>query len=56
VLEVRDGVVRMGKADEGQLWTVLEFIHQAGGVIVEVTRPRPTLQDVFVRAIGEEAT
>ena len=56
VLEVRDGVVRMGKADEGQLWTVLEFIHQAGGVIAEVTRPRPTLQDVFVRAIGEEAT
>ena len=55
VLGVGDGVVRMGKADEGQLWAVLEAVHEAGGRIVEVTRPRPTLQDVFVRAIGEEA-
>jgi ABC-2 type transport system ATP-binding protein len=54
VLEVQDGVVRIGKADESQLWAVLESVHRAGGEILEVTRPRPTLQDVFVRAIGEE--
>jgi len=54
VLEVQDGVVRIGKADESQLWAVLESVHRAGGQILEVTRPRPTLQDVFVRAIGEE--
>ncbi len=55
VQDVREGVVRMGKADESQLWAVLESVHRAGGQILEVTRPRPTLQDVFVRAIGEEA-
>lgn len=55
VLGVGDGVVRMERADEGQLWAVLESIHGAGGQILEVARPRPTLQDVFVRAIGEEA-
>ena len=55
VLNVADDAVRVGKADETQLWTVLESIHQAGGQVFEVTRPRPTLQDVFVRAIREEA-
>ncbi len=54
VLNVQDGVVRIGEADESQLWAVLESVHRAGGQILEVTRPRPTLQDVFVRAIGEE--
>ena len=55
VQDVKDGVVRIENADESQLWAVLESIHRAGGQILEVTRPRPTLQDVFVRAIGEEA-
>lgn len=55
VQDVRDGVVRIADADESQLWAVLESVHRAGGQILEVTRPRPTLQDVFVRAIGEEA-
>jgi len=55
VQDVKDGVVRIADADESQLWAVLESVHRAGGQILEVTRPRPTLQDVFVRAIGEEA-
>lgn len=55
VQDVKDGVVRIENADESQLWAVLESVHRAGGQILEVTRPRPTLQDVFVRAIGEEA-
>lgn len=55
VQDVNDGVVRIENADESQLWAVLESVHRAGGQILEVTRPRPTLQDVFVRAIGEEA-
>jgi ABC-2 type transport system ATP-binding protein len=55
VSNVQDGVVRMEKADERQLWEVLESVHRAGAQILEITRPRPTLQDVFVRAIGEEA-
>jgi len=55
VQDVKDGVVRIENADESQLWAVLESIHRAGGQILEITRPRPTLQDVFVRAIGEEA-
>jgi ABC-2 type transport system ATP-binding protein len=54
VQDVKDGVVRIENADESQLWAVLESVHRAGGQILEVTRPRPTLQDVFVRAIGEE--
>ena len=54
VVNVEEGTVRMRRAEEGQLWDVLQTIHEAGGVIFEVRRPRPTLQDVFVRAIGEE--
>jgi ABC-2 type transport system ATP-binding protein len=55
VLNVEAGVVRMEKTSEAQLWSVLQAVHDAGGQIVEVKRPRPTLQDVFVRAIREEA-
>jgi ABC-2 type transport system ATP-binding protein len=51
VLDVADGVVRLSKAHELRLWSVLQTIHELGADIVEVRRPRPTLQDVFVRAI-----
>lgn len=54
VVSLEGGVLRMDRANEDQLWAVLQLVHQAGGKIVEVTRPRPGLQDVFVRAIGEE--
>jgi ABC-2 type transport system ATP-binding protein len=53
VLNVTDDAVRMGHASEAEVWAVLQAIHEAGGQILEVRRPRPTLQDVFVRAIGE---
>jgi len=53
VLNVEDGTVRMGRAEESQVWAVLQAIHDAGGQILEMRRPRPTLQDVFVREIGE---
>ncbi len=39
------------KSDE--LWNVLQAIREAGGEVHEVTKPRPNLQDVFVRTIGE---
>ena len=52
---VQDGAVRLGKADPDQLWSVLEAIHHAGGQILEVTRPRPTLQEVFVRTIQQDS-
>jgi len=59
VLAVADGVVRLSKASEGDLWGVLQTIHGLGAEIMEVRRPRPSLQDVFVRAIhaalGSEA-
>ncbi len=55
VLAVEDGVVRMGHEHGGELWSVLEEIRRAGGQVVEVMRPRPSLQDVFVRAIREGA-
>jgi hypothetical protein len=54
VANVEGNIIRMASGDEGQLWSVLQGVHEAGGQIVEVTRPRLTLQDVFVRAIGEE--
>jgi len=54
VVSVEAGVLRITRSEEDQLWAVLQRVHQAGGKIVEVTRPRPGLQDVFVRAIGEE--
>ncbi len=53
VMSIADGHVRLGKTDQAQLWSVLQAIHEAGGQILEVTKPRPSLQDVFVRAIGE---
>ena len=54
VLGVEDGTVRMGRESEGELWSVLEEIRRAGGAILEVSRPRPSLQDVFVRAIRQD--
>ncbi len=56
VLSVDDGVVRMGHQSGEELWAVLDRVRQAGGRVVEVTRPRPSLQDVFVRAIGQDTT
>lgn len=53
VVDVGDGEVRLGKATGDQLWAVLQALREAGGEIQEVTKPRPSLQDVFVRAIGE---
>jgi len=53
VLGVDDGVVRMRHEYGDELWSVLEAIHRGGGRVIEVTRPRPTLQDVFVHAIRE---
>jgi len=54
VLAVGEGVVRMtATADGAAEWAVLEAVHRAGGQVLEVRRPRPTLQDVFVRALGE---
>jgi len=55
VASVDNGTVRMGKAGGAALWQVLQAVREAGGEIVEVTRPRPSLQDIFVRAIREEA-
>jgi len=48
------GEVRLPRAQEGKLWQVLQAVRDAGGEIVEITRPRPSLQDIFVRAIREE--
>jgi ABC-2 type transport system ATP-binding protein len=53
VVNVAEDAVRLSEASEAELWTVLQAVHEAGGAVREVTRPRPTLQDVFVRAIGE---
>jgi ABC-2 type transport system ATP-binding protein len=51
VRDVADGLVRLSRASEAKLWGLLQAIHELGAEIVEVARPRPTLQDVFVRAI-----
>jgi ABC-2 type transport system ATP-binding protein len=48
----RRAIVRLSRAAEPRLWSVLQTIHELGADIVEVRRPRPTLQDVFVRAIA----
>lgn len=56
VLGVEDGIVRMGHEAGEELWSVLEAIHRAGGTILEVSRPRPSLQDVFVKAIRQDTS
>jgi len=56
VLGIEDGIVRMGHEAGEELWSVLEAIHRAGGTILEVSRPRPSLQDVFVKAIRQDTS
>lgn len=51
VVGVDNSTIRLGEVGPDQVWSVLEAVHQAGGQILEVNRPRPSLQDVFVRAI-----
>jgi ABC-2 type transport system ATP-binding protein len=55
VLGVEGDVVRMGHESSDRLWSVLDAVREAGGRVAEVHRPRPTLQDVFVRAIRQDA-
>jgi ABC-2 type transport system ATP-binding protein len=56
VLSVGAGTVTMGHDSSDELWSVLESIRRAGGRLTQVQRPRPTLQDVFVRAIREDTS
>jgi len=56
VLTVSAGRLTMGHDSEDELWSVMELIRRAGGKVLEIQRPRPKLQDVFVRAIREEAS
>jgi ABC-2 type transport system ATP-binding protein len=53
VLNVTEGEVRLGKVSQPDLWRVLQAVHDSGAELLQVTKPRPSLQDVFVRAIGE---
>ena len=53
VLNVEDGAVRLGRVTGDELWSVLQAVHEGGGRILEVTKPHLSLQDVFVRTIGE---
>ena len=56
VVTVEGGAITMGaEATNSSVWTVLEKVNEAGGEVLEVVRPRPTLQDVFVKAIGASA-
>jgi ABC-2 type transport system ATP-binding protein len=56
VLNVDGGTVRLGAAAGDQLWPVLDAVREAGADVLEVLRPRPSLQDVFVRAIREDSS
>jgi len=53
---VDDGTIRLSSVDAGHLWPVLDAVRQAGAEVAEVLRPRPSLQDVFVRAIREDSS
>jgi len=53
VASVEDGAITMGATStNAHVWAVLEKINESGAEVSEVLRPRPTLQDVFVKAIG----
>jgi len=53
---VEDGAIHVdGTISQAQLWQYLDAIRNDGGEVVEILRPRPTLQDVFVKAIGAGA-
>ena len=53
---VDDGTIRLSSTDPSHLWPVLDAVRQAGAEVAEVIRPRPSLQDVFVRAIREDSS
>ncbi len=55
VLGIDGDAVRMGQESSDELWSVLDAIREAGARVGEVRRPRPSLQDVFVRAIRQDA-
>lgn len=56
VLNVSAGQITMGHDSDDELWPVIALIQRSGGKILEVQRPRPKLQDVFVRAIREDTS
>ncbi len=47
-----DSVRIDGAISQAELWGYLDLIRNSGAEVLEVLRPRPTLQDVFVKAIG----
>jgi ABC-2 type transport system ATP-binding protein len=50
---VESGAVRIdGAVSQAELWGYLDLIRNSGAEVLELLRPRPTLQDVFVKAIG----
>lgn len=53
VVNIEDGSLRLSKVSGDELWGVLQAVHDGGGRILEVTKPRLSLQEVFVRTIGE---
>jgi len=53
---IEDSAVHVdGTISQAQLWQYLDAIRSDGGEVIEILRPRPTLQDVFVKAIGAGA-
>jgi hypothetical protein len=53
---IADSVVHVdGAISQAQLWQYLDAIRNDGGEVIEILRPRPSLQDVFVKAIGAGA-
>ena len=54
VSRVEDGLVVLRTEAEGKLYDLLGLLARDGATLLSVTRPRPTLQDIFERAIKEE--
>ena len=54
VSKVEDGLISLRAEAEAKLYDLLDLLKRDGAVLLSVTRPRPTLQEVFARAIKEE--
>jgi len=55
-VEVERNVLRLGTEDPGLIQPIIDRVRAAGGVITSVRGVRPSLEDLFMRAVTDPVT
>lgn len=53
-LDVHGDVVTLSTENSDEVYRALGLVKEHGGQLVEITRPQPTLEQQFLKAVGEE--